>query len=91
MSLANFYINASPLCFSYFGQSPHFVLRQLALVHVEAPVEAVAESRPALVEKEVIALGVGKDSRLYGQDDPRETHVLGWWRKVCLMSVVGMK
>lgn len=47
----------------------------LALVCVEAPVEAVPESRPALADEKVVALGVGEYSRLDGEKEPRETHV----------------
>jgi len=48
---------------------------RLAQVRVEAPVEAVAEGGPALVEEEVVALGMGEDGRLHGQEEPVETHV----------------
>lgn len=39
---------------------------RLAQVRIEAPVEAVAKRRPALVEEKVVALGVGEDGRLHG-------------------------
>lgn len=48
---------------------------RLALVRVEAPIEAVAERGPALADEEVVALGVGEDGRLHGEEEPRETHV----------------
>lgn len=47
---------------------------RLTLVRVEAPVEAVSESRPALADEKVVALAVGEHSRLDGEE-PRETHV----------------
>lgn len=58
---------------------------RLALVRVEAPVEAVAERRSTLGEEEVVALGVGEDCRLDGEEEPRETHEdVGWSnRAVC--------
>lgn len=52
----------------------HYRLR-LALVRIEAPVETVAERGPALADEEVVALGVGEDGSLHGEEDPRETHV----------------
>lgn len=48
---------------------------RLALVGVEAPVEAVAERGPALVDEELVALGMGEDGRLHGEEEPCETHV----------------
>lgn len=48
---------------------------RLALVRVEAPVEAVSESRTALADEKVVALGVGEDRRLDCEEEPRETHV----------------
>lgn len=58
---------------------------RLALVRVEAPVEAAAERRSTLGEEEVVALGVDEDRRLDGEEEPRETHVAVCWsnRAVC--------
>lgn len=59
---------------------------RLAQVRIEAPIQAVAECGPSLVEEEVVALGVGEDGRLHGQEEEGETHVavLYWLSKgVC--------
>lgn len=41
---------------------------RLAQVRIETPVEAVAERGTALIEEEVVALGMGEDCRLYGKE-----------------------
>lgn len=41
---------------------------RLAQVRIETPVETVAERGTALIEEEVVTLGMGEDCRLYGKE-----------------------